>query len=228
MTLWQPSRRELIKSVSAAVAVAAVPSKVFASPATPLRFLVIGDWGRGGRPDQVAVANVAKKVFDELGCEFVVSTGDNFYNWGVRSPTSQAWLTSFENVYHPSLKRNWFSVLGNHDYAGSVEAQLNYRSPVITDGRHASRPGAGEWMIAGGAFRSVHSVGRTSAYSSSTQLLGKGRKAFRRNFLGDHVRFGDSARQAQWLADKLAATPGIKIAFGHHPIYSVGPHGNKI
>ena len=37
------------------------------------------------------------------------------------------WQQSYEAVHHwPSLQIPWYVVLGNHDYQGSVQAQLDY------------------------------------------------------------------------------------------------------
>ena len=59
---------------------------------------------------------------------FVVSTGDNFYEDGVASVTDPTWKASFEDVYSaPSLLQvPWIVALGNHDYRGNVDAQIEY------------------------------------------------------------------------------------------------------
>ncbi|GMI75404.1 purple acid phosphatase 3 [Hibiscus trionum] len=91
-----------------------------------LSFLVIGDWGRKGAYNQSHVAIQMGKVGEELGIDFVISTGDNFYEEGLASPYDPAFGHSFTNVYTASsLQRQWYSVLGNHDYRGDVLAQLN-------------------------------------------------------------------------------------------------------
>lgn len=91
-----------------------------------LSFLVIGDWGRRGAFNQSEVAFQMGKVGEKLDIDFVVSTGDNFYDNGLTSVHDVAFVESFTNVYTAkSLQKQWYSVLGNHDYRGDAEAQLS-------------------------------------------------------------------------------------------------------
>ncbi|OMO87768.1 hypothetical protein COLO4_20578 [Corchorus olitorius] len=94
-----------------------------------LSFLVVGDWGRRGAFNQSQVAFQMGKVGEKLDIGFVVSTGDNFYDNGLTSELDTAFQDSFTNVYTAnSLQKQWYSVLGNHDYRGDAEAQL---SPLL-------------------------------------------------------------------------------------------------
>ncbi|KAB2090056.1 hypothetical protein ES319_A03G101400v1 [Gossypium barbadense] len=91
-----------------------------------LSFLVIGDWGRKGAYNQ---SQVALQVGENLGIDFVISTGDNFYEKGLATPYDPHFKHSFTNIYSAnSLQKQWYSVLGNHDYRGDVQAQL---SPIL-------------------------------------------------------------------------------------------------
>ncbi|EPS68458.1 hypothetical protein M569_06313, partial [Genlisea aurea] len=91
-----------------------------------VRFLVVGDWGRKGDFNQSLVADKMGTIGDEMDIDFVVSTGDNFYDNGLEGETDPAFLDSFTNIYTAkSLQKQWFSVLGNHDYRGNVAAQLS-------------------------------------------------------------------------------------------------------
>ncbi|KAK4790217.1 hypothetical protein SAY86_017521 [Trapa natans] len=81
-----------------------------------LSFLVVGDWGRKGGYNQSAVAVQMGIKGEKLDVDFIISTGDNFYE-------------SFTRIYSAdSLQKQWYGVLGNHDYRGDVLAQL---SPVL-------------------------------------------------------------------------------------------------
>ncbi|KAM0908618.1 hypothetical protein ACQ4PT_015318 [Festuca glaucescens] len=94
-----------------------------------LSLLVVGDWGRKGAYNQSRVADQMGKVGEELDIDFVVSTGDNFYDNGLTGVDDQQFEESFTNIYTAqSLKRPWYLVLGNHDYRGDAVAQL---SPVF-------------------------------------------------------------------------------------------------
>ncbi|KAK9691801.1 hypothetical protein RND81_09G220900 [Saponaria officinalis] len=91
-----------------------------------LSFLVIGDWGRHGAFNQSLVATKMGKVGEEVDVDFIVSTGDNFYDDGLTGIDDPAFIHSFTNIYtSPSLHKKWYNVLGNHDYRGDVLAQLS-------------------------------------------------------------------------------------------------------
>ncbi|XP_010487676.1 PREDICTED: purple acid phosphatase 17-like [Camelina sativa] len=91
-----------------------------------VNFLVIGDWGRRGSFNQSVVAYQMGRVGEKIGLDFVVSTGDNFYDNGLFSEHDPNFEQSFSNIYTaPSLQKQWYSVLGNHDYRGDAEAQLS-------------------------------------------------------------------------------------------------------
>ncbi|KAL2234489.1 purple acid phosphatase 17 [Sesamum indicum] len=99
-----------------------------------LRFLVVGDWGRKGEFNQSQVAFQMGKIGEELDIDFVVSTGDNFYDNGLEGETDPAFVDSFTNIYTAkSLQKQWFSVLGNHDYRGDAVAQMSPALRKIDD-----------------------------------------------------------------------------------------------
>uniref|UniRef100_A0A7C8ZKM9 Calcineurin-like phosphoesterase domain-containing protein n=1 Tax=Opuntia streptacantha TaxID=393608 RepID=A0A7C8ZKM9_OPUST len=94
-----------------------------------LTFLVVGDWGRRGSFNQTLVAAQMGVVGEKLDVDFLVSTGDNFYEDGLTGIDDPAFEDSFTNIFTaPSLQKQWYAVLGNHDYRGDVLAQL---SPVL-------------------------------------------------------------------------------------------------
>ncbi|GLT73859.1 hypothetical protein SLA2020_456900 [Shorea laevis] len=96
-----------------------------------LSFLVVGDWGRKGLYNQSEVAFQMGLEGGKLDIDFVVSTGDNFYEDGLTGVDDPAFQQSFTNIYtSPSLQKQWYNVLGNHDYRGDVEAQL---SPILRE-----------------------------------------------------------------------------------------------
>lgn len=91
-----------------------------------ISFLVVGDWGRKGNYNQSNVAFQMGRTGEELNIDFVVSTGDNFYEDGLRSINDPVFEKSFSKIYTAkSLQKQWYSVLGNHDYRGNVKAQLS-------------------------------------------------------------------------------------------------------
>lgn len=109
------SRREFVRILFMASQVALagpfLPASLLAAsapepkPAGGLNFLIFGDWGRKGEADQTEVAAQMAKAAKELGAQFIISVGDNFYEYGVASVTDSQWQTSFENVYRdPALQ----------------------------------------------------------------------------------------------------------------------------
>ncbi|GJN30827.1 hypothetical protein PR202_gb19165 [Eleusine coracana subsp. coracana] len=64
-----------------------------------LSLLVVGDWGRKGAYNQSRVAEQMGRVGDELNIEFVISTGDNFYEDGLTGVDDPAFEQSFTDIY---------------------------------------------------------------------------------------------------------------------------------
>jgi acid phosphatase len=221
MGIWTPSRRELIAGAPLLAGAAALPRRLFAAPAfAPLKFLVVGDWGRDGKKGQSEVA--ARMGEAAEGIAFVASTGDNFYLRGVSSSTDRQWETSFEQIYTDPriVEKTWFPVLGNHDYGGNVEAQV--RRTEERQGRWQMR---GRW----------YGVSREDLHRDDLDLFfidtvaWQGKEAFPFDWLGSPIHREDQAAQIKWLDGALgASTARFKLVFGHHGIYSIGPHGGAM
>ncbi|KAK7273980.1 hypothetical protein RIF29_15049 [Crotalaria pallida] len=91
-----------------------------------LSYLVIGDWGRQGQYNQSLVATQMGMIGEKLDIDFVISTGDNFYDDGIKGVNDPTFLESFSNIYTAkSLQKQWYSILGNHDYRGDALAELS-------------------------------------------------------------------------------------------------------
>ena len=174
-----------------------------------ISFLIIGDWGRKGKFHQREVAVQMEKVAAQYHCNFVISTGDNFYSKGVKSVHDAHWQKSFEQVYAaPSLNIPWYSVLGNHDYRGNIQAQIDY-----------SRKSDRWYMPARYYSLTKHVDSVTTAlfvFLDTNELL--------------HPQKGqDARRQWKWLEDVLShSSARWKFVVGHHPVYSGSPmHGDN-
>ncbi len=176
-----------------------------------ISFLVIGDWGRYGTIGQQETAD----QMAHQSPDFIISTGDNFYDEGVESLDDPHWQASFESVYHhSSLQIPWYISVGNHDYGGSIRAQIDYS--LISS----------RWNL-------------PSHYYSFRQLLDQEEVLFlvtdTSPFIQEYCKVGKSAimeqnkyRQLEWLESELAqSTAKWKIVVGHHPAYSSSPfHGD--
>lgn len=184
---------------------------------TSLDFLVLGDWGRDGEFHQRDVAGVMGAVADTMGIDFVISTGDNFYNSGVKSVNDPQWMSSFEMVYtSPSLMVPWYAALGNHDYRSNWQAQVDY---TATSSR---------WKMPAPYYTFQYNLDE----STSIQFFVLDTNPFPMgyNFCLKTWRlwFKGTDKQMKWFEDELAkSTATWKIVVGHHGLYSTGSrHGN--
>ena len=186
-----------------------------------LNFLVIGDWGRKGTPEQHAVARSMAHVAQRLQSRFVLTTGDNFYDDGVASLSDAHWPLSFEQVYTAApLQTAWYVALGNHDYRGCVEAQIDY-------GSRSSR-----WHLPARFYAMEQRIDEATTvqfvFLDTTPFLARYRPG------GTELIPGVSEQaylpQLDWLHATLAAsTAPWKLVIGHHPIYSGSPfHGGAV
>jgi acid phosphatase len=142
--------------------------------------------------------------------------GDNFYDDGVASVDDPAWKTSFENVYSaPSLQVPWYVALGNHDYRGNSQAQIDY-SAKSKRWRLPSR-----W----------HAFQQRAPDGTSLDVFVLDTSPFIRGYYADggakvKVVGQDVDAQLAWFEKSLAAsTADWKIVVGHHPVYSGGRPG---
>ena len=211
-------RRTLLGGLAATAAVAPLARVDGAEPT--LSFLVVGDWGRDGAEHQRDVADAMGRAAAENKARFVLSVGDNFYESGVQSAEDAQWRTSFENVYTaPSLQVPWFVALGNHDYRGNPQAQLDYaarskrwkmpRRYYQVSGASLGAPGLDLFVIDTSPL--------VNKYREKVDVL-----------IGANVASQDPEAQLVWLDQALAAsTAPIKLVAGHHTLRSGGSgHGD--
>eukprot|EP01125_Pyxidicula_operculata_P022358 TRINITY_DN90_c0_g2_i1.p1 TRINITY_DN90_c0_g2~~TRINITY_DN90_c0_g2_i1.p1 ORF type:complete len:332 (+),score=77.01 TRINITY_DN90_c0_g2_i1:94-1089(+) len=97
-----------------------------------ISFLVLGDWGSATSPiygpSQIQVANAMASIATNTNPLFVVTVGDNFYPDGVSSVTDPQWAENLNIYSGEALQVPWFPALGNHDYYGYIEPQLEYKT----------------------------------------------------------------------------------------------------
>ncbi|CCH01719.1 acid phosphatase [Fibrella aestuarina BUZ 2] len=180
-----------------------------------LHFAVVGDWGRQGEFHQRDVALQMAKAMAGLGGSFIISTGDNFYPSGVRSTQDPLWQGSFEQIYHYAwLQRDWYAILGNHDYAGNVEAQIDY-SKISRRWHMPARYYSLKKKLAGNGcvqFVFLDTNGLEPDYYTNDELA-------------PALSQQDTTAQLRWLRETLSdPDPTIRwrIVVGHHPVYTAG------
>jgi hypothetical protein len=168
-----------------------------------LQFLAIGDFGTGDAK-QKAVAQAMAAQSSRQPVEFVLLLGDNFYENGVAAVDDRQFTAKFENIYHqPSLQIPFYAVLGNHDYRGNPEAQVQYS--------RVSR----RWKMPARYYTFIQSLDDSTAvqfFALDTTPIAAGDAA--------------AKEQLAWLENELKKSRAFwKIVFGHHPLYSGGFHG---
>lgn len=214
-------RRTLVAGMAAA---AAVPLTGLAAPtragggAAP-GFLAVGDWGRDGAQHQGDVAGQMGRTAHALGSRFVVSVGDNFYENGVQSASDPQWQSSFEGVYtDPALQVPWYVALGNHDYRGNPQAQLDY----ATTSQRWRMPR--RYYQMSGAELGIPQI---DLFVIDTSPLVHQYRDKVESVIARNVATQDTAAQLAWLDAALARSRARwKLVVGHHTLRSGGSgHG---
>jgi acid phosphatase len=219
------TRRDFVRTLFAASQTALVGKLLTTSLsaddtfAGALNFGIIGDWGRHGRPDQMAVAQELGLSCAQANASFVISVGDNFYEDGVQSVGDKHWQTSFEGVYtSPSLQVPWYTTLGNHDYKGNVQAQIDYTKPGV------------RWKMPARYWRQAVVVDAATQaeffFIDTSPMINSYAHHPENKQMGLELAALGPAyvpQQLAWLDQALgSSTAPWKIVIGHHPIYSAG------
>ena len=87
-------------------------------------FVAFGDSGFGNENQRKLAKGIASFCRKDT-CDFVALLGDNFYPSGVESVSDPKWQSHFE-VPFSEVELPFYAVLGNHDYGGNIQSQLDY------------------------------------------------------------------------------------------------------
>ncbi len=201
------------------ILLAVLSSSIFSQ----INFIAIGDWGREGKYLQQETADAMGVYAKEYKTGFVITLGDNIYNTGVTGTDDPKWQTCFEQVYTaPSLQVPWYASLGNHDYYGNVQAQVDYTNV------------SSRWKMPARYYSFEKDVDKyisvlfvildTNPFLESYRNTKKNGKYD--SFI-DEINSQDTDTQLKWIDSVLASSNAKwKIVAGHHPVYSGGEHGN--
>jgi hypothetical protein len=180
-------------------------------------FFIVSDWGWNGCKDQQPVADQMARSAAEIEPHFIISCGDNFQVQGVASVQDPLWLTNFEYVYKDVyLQCDWYPVLGNHDYKGNTQAEIDY-SAISRRWRMESR---------------YYTFAKKINDSISARFIFLDTSPFVTDYYRKpgfpDIPKQDTAAQLVWLKKVLEGSKEQwKLVFGHHPVYSAGTeHGN--
>lgn len=191
--------------------------------------MVVGDWGRRGLYNQSQVSLQMGRIGQQLGSQFVISTGDNFYQTGLKGTNDPNFTASFTNVYTaPSLQTKWYAVLGNHDYMGNVLSQLDSEL-VKQDWRWFCRREFEVRRSLCDAEEPCNDSVDFFFFDTTTFVdeywEANSKQTF--DWRGLAPREKQLRSQLQSLARKLERSKASwKIVIGHHTIRSVGHHGD--
>lgn len=182
-----------------------------------LQFIAIGDWGRNGADHQKQVAKQLGITANELGSQFTISTGDNFYPSGVISEWDPSFKYSFEDIYTDfRLQWDWYPVLGNHDYKTDPDAQVRY-SRISRRWKMPSRYYSQLLTLPGDTSSRVLIL-----FIDTNPLIPE---FYANKEYGPNVRTQDTLKQKRWIVQELSRRdPSVKwkIVVGHHPMYTGG------
>lgn len=182
-----------------------------------LHFIAMGDWGRNGADHQREVATQMGITANEIGSQFTIATGDNFYPSGVISEWDPLWKYSFEDIYTDfRLQWDWYPVLGNHDYKSNPDAQVKY-STISRRWKMPARYYSKTFSINGDTTQQLLLV-----FIDTNPLIPE---FYKNAEYGPHVKGQDTTMQKRWMEKLLSnKSPNIKwkIVVGHHPMYSGG------
>jgi len=170
---------------------------------TVVRFAALGNQGKGNTGQNDVAAAVAAKCAAD-GCDFVQLLGNNVYDDGVDSTTDEQWQTKFE-VPYSAINLPFFAILGNHDYGGNGAGFDFPRAQHQVDYSAISS----KWRMPETYYR--HTLNHVEFFALDTNA-----QMFQM----------DAAQRVAMLEALAQSTASWKIAFGHHPYLSNGPHGN--
>eukprot|EP00127_Corallochytrium_limacisporum_P000248 Clim_evm16s8 gene=Clim_evmTU16s8 len=187
-------------------------------------FLAVGDWGSlnlNSDDIQVNVAQGMRNVAKELGSiGFVWGLGDNFYTDGVTDADDPLFESDWASIYGGDDAlgvANWWLILGNHDYHTNPHAEIEFsqKNPRwnMPDRYYKKRfdfnaPNMKKRVTLDAVFIDTEPIA-TLTKSSSPKMR------------------EEVEEQWVWINSTLAECDAdYVVVVGHHPVYSVGEHGD--
>ena len=192
-----------------------------------IRFVAVGDAGHGN-DEQYAVGDAMTEACAEAGgCGFALLLGDNIYDSGVDGVDDPQWQEKFELPF-ASCPFPFYGTLGNHDYG--VPPVLDFLGLGAGIGLDPAA-GVSQVTYSGVSEKFVMPDTHYMFVEGPVQFVSLNTTSLFWRDLSSIERstgFDDeNARQLESLSTwSTQNTSPWRIAFGHHPYLSNGPHGN--
>lgn len=214
-----------------------------------LSFVAVADWGGDADDEPVtqsqqATAEGMMRQAKDIGAEFALMMGDNYYYHGIDCPAelTPRFAQTFEDVYPALLPdMTFYAVGGNHDYGegqmSNISAQLAYDKMSPSWNFPSLWYSLDRKFLADGKERTLKLI-----FLDTVVLCGNGPKNERiidqqLEFLGNKADPGApgslrrkiAENQWAWLEHELAKGSGVDYLWvtGHYPIWSVGNDGSQ-
>ncbi|HKU43273.1 MAG TPA: metallophosphoesterase [Polyangiales bacterium] len=221
--------------VALALALFGVSSSARSEPSNlpttaPVRFVIVGDTGSGGR-GQYAVATAIATVCAERGCQFAIGLGDNIYERGPSSVDDPQFQSKFERPY-AKLGFPFFMVLGNHDQSGLLPGSGVHPERGDYEVEYTKR--SKKWIMPHRYYRfgvpfasATHLAAQSARPILEFFALDTNHLAPQHTPMHGWYRPGQAYDLAQrkWLREGLSASRASwKIVVAHHPYRNNGKH----
>jgi tartrate-resistant acid phosphatase type 5 len=174
-----------------------------------MSIICLGDFG-SGTVEQYKVAKLIRNLIKKKrNCKLILGLGDNFYPDGVLDKADPQFITKFEEPYAKipdSIK--FYNILGNHDYKGNPQAEIDYTTSNI---------GSGKWVLPHNFYCFDYKIGGAIVEFFAVDT----------NF--DKMSNENRKIQEKWIDEALTYSKAKwKIVYGHHPWKSSGQHGSTL
>jgi predicted MPP superfamily phosphohydrolase len=177
-----------------------------------LNVLVMGDIGQAGNRRNLSI-NSLEKISENTHFDMALLLGDNFYPEGIKYSVDPRWSSDFEELFKPQIfDMPFYSILGNHDYQGNPQAQVDYTK--ISD----------RWKMPSRYYSLLKSI--NDEQDSFLLMIMLDTTSLRRD-----IKRGTHQQSAQynWLQIQLKEADATHVVLvGHHTAYSNGKHGDDL
>lgn len=188
-------------------------------PKDAVRLVIVGDIGTGKRPTPdeppaSPILDAARQQCSVAPCDGVVLLGDNRYPSGIGNERDKAWLTDWAAAWTDGEPRiaPLYLVLGNHDWTPLVPQRVVARRELAWARGTADVKGDSHfWTVDLGPVRLV-------AWDTNPMIRS-------RQWDRD---LHDPTTPVRQMLDALSADAGEDwvVGLSHHPVRSVGRHGD--